>query len=120
MTRRLLSRFRATGLTTPVGTQSEVMYGAGSDRRAVAADRAARRRRRRCMPVEVEGLKESRYILADEEPILEATADASAQPTPAVSLPRTARSADLGPPLLRSLFGFDYLWEVYVPEAKRR
>jgi uncharacterized protein len=120
MTHRLLSRYRATGMTMPTGgTQSEVMYSAGP-----TADRVRRTARLVddgiLLPVEVEGLKATRYILADEEPILDATAD-PASLTPGVSF--------LGPldpliwdrkGLLRGLFEFDYLWEVYVPEAKRR
>jgi uncharacterized protein YcaQ len=72
------------------------------------------------LPVDVEGLKGTRYILAAEEPILEATAD------PAALTPGVSFLAPLDPliwdrrGLLRGLFGFDYLWEVYVPEAKRR
>ena len=101
------------------GTQSEVMYSAGP-----TADRVRRTNRLVdegiLMPVEVEGLKATRYILADEESILDATAD-PASLTPGVSF--------LGPldpliwdrkGLLRGLFEFDYLWEVYVPEAKRK
>ena len=72
MTRRLLSRFRATGMTTPVGTQAEVMYSAGS-----TAERVARTERLvadgELLPIEVEGLKGPRYIIAAEESILEAT-----------------------------------------------
>lgn len=120
MTHRLLSRFRATGMTSPAGgTQSEVMYSAGS-----AAERVRRTERLvdggTLLPVEVEGLKGTRYILADEEPILAATADPTSL-TAGVSF-----LAPLDPltwdrrGLLRGLFGFDYLWEVYVPEAKRR
>ncbi len=120
MTRRLLSRYRATGMTMPAaGTQSEVMYSAGP-----TADRVRRTAKLVddgvLLPVDVEGLKATRYILAAEEPILDAAAD-PASLTPGVSF--------LGPldPLiwdrkgiLRGLFEFDYLWEVYVPEAKRR
>ena len=120
MTHRLRSRFRATGMTSPTGgTQSEVMYSAGS-----TADRVRRTARLvedgELLPVDVDGLKGTRYIVAAEQPILMATAD-PASLTPGVSF--------LGPldpliwdrkGLLRGLFGFDYLWEVYVPEAKRR
>jgi uncharacterized protein len=120
MTHRLLSRFRATGMTSPTGgTQSEVMYSAGS-----TAERVRRTARLvedgELVPVSVEGLKGTRYIVAAEEPILEATADPSSL-TPGVSF--------LGPldpliwdrkGLLRGLFEFDYLWEVYVPEARRK
>jgi uncharacterized protein YcaQ len=120
MTHRLRSRFRATGMTTPTGgTQSEVMYSAGS-----TAERVRRTARLveggELLPVTVEGLKGTRYIVAAEEPILEATAD------PASLTPGVSFLAPLDPliwdrkGLLRGLFGFDYLWEVYVPEAKRR
>ena len=101
------------------GTQSEVMYSAGPTadrvrRTATLVDDGI------LLPVDVEGLKATRYILADEEPILDATAD-PASLTPGVSF--------LGPldpliwdrkGLLRGVFEFDYLWEVYVPEPKRR
>jgi uncharacterized protein YcaQ len=119
MTRRLLSRFRATGLTTPVGTQTEVMYSAGS-----TADRVRRTARLLdeglLAQVELEGHRGMRYIIADEEPILEATADAAALPTPAVSFLAPLDPLVWDRKMLRSLWGFDYLWEVYVPEAKRR
>ena len=120
MTQRLLSRYRATGMTMPTGgTQSEVMYSAGP-----TADRVRRTARLvdegLLIPVDVDGLKATRYIVADEEPILEATAD------PATLTPSVSFLGPLDPliwdrkGLLRGLFEFDYLWEVYVPEAKRR
>jgi uncharacterized protein YcaQ len=120
MTHRLLSRFRATGLTMPAGgTQTEVMYSAGTTKERV-------RRTERLvddgllLPVEVDGLARTRYIIAAEEPILEAVADPASIPDP-----RVAFIAPLDPllwdrRLVRELWGFDYLWEVYVPEAKRR
>jgi uncharacterized protein len=120
MTQRLLSRYRATGMTMPGGgTQSEVMYSAGS-----AADRARRTARLvddgALLPIEVEGLKAIRYILSEEEPILESVADPGAMPPPSVAFlaPLDPLAWDRG--LLRELWGFDYLWEVYVPKPKRR
>jgi len=119
MTHRLLSRYRATGMTMPTGgTQSEVMYSAGK-----SPDRARRTARLvddgHLLPVEVESLKSTRYVLAEEEPILEAAAD------PAALVPGVSFLGPLDPliwdrRLLRELWGYDYLWEVYVPEAKRR
>ena len=120
MTHRLLSRFRATGMTSPTGgTQSEVMYSAGS-----TAERVRRTARLvdagELLPVDVEGFKGTRYVIAAEEPVLEATAH------PASIAAGVSFLAPLDPliwdrrGLLRGLFGFDYLWEVYVPEAKRR
>ena len=116
---RLLSRFRATGLTTPVGTQAEVMYSVGSQPERVqwterlVADGEL-------LPVEVEGLKRPRYIIADEEPILDATADPTGMPPPTVSFLAALDPLVWDRRQLRELWGFDYLWEVYVPEAKRK
>ena len=119
LTHRLLSRFRATGLTKAVGTQGEVMYSAGS-----GPERARRTARLvedgALLPIEVDGLKGTRYMIASEESILEATADASSLPAPDVSF-----LAPLDPLVwdrrqLRDLWNFDYLWEVYVPEARRK
>ena len=118
---RLLSRYRATGLTTPAA-QAEVMYSAGSA--------AERRQMTEQLTVEgvlteiaVEGLRGPRWMLTDELATLRAAEDelAAEQPAP----PAVAFLAPLDPllwdrRLLRDLFGFDYLWEVYVPEAKRR
>jgi uncharacterized protein YcaQ len=119
MTHRLLSRYRATGLTKATGTQAEVMYSAGSQ-----ADRLRRTARLvddgLLLPVEIDGLKGTRYAIAAEEPILEAAGDPAAIGTHGVSF-----LAPLDPLVwdrrqLRDLWDFDYLWEVYVPEAKRR
>ncbi|MBA2265967.1 MAG: winged helix-turn-helix domain-containing protein [Chloroflexi bacterium] len=119
MRRRLLSRFRATGMTTPVGTQSEVMYSAGS-----AVERVARTARLvedgELLPIEVENLKGPRYIIAAEAPILDATADPLGPPAPAVTFLAPLDPLVWDRRLLRELWGFDYLWEVYVPEARRK
>ena len=119
MTHRLLSRFRAVGLTTPVGTQAEVMYSAGS-----TAERKRRTDRLvaegRLTPVDVDGLRYTRYIIAEEEPILEHTADPGSLPAPAISFLAPLDPLIWDRRMLRELWGFDYLWEVYVPEPKRR
>ena len=119
LTHRLLSRFRATGLTTPIGTQTEVMYSAGSQaERRQRTERLVERGE--LVPITVEGLKGPRYIIAAEEPILEATADPLSLPAPSVSFIAPLDSLVWDRRMLRELWGFDYLWEVYVPEAKRR
>jgi len=119
MRHRLLSRFRATGLTKPTGTQMEVMYSAGSP-----ADRVRRTEQLvehgELLPIEVEGLKGARYIIADEEPLLDATADPTGMPPPAVAFIAPLDPLAWDRRQLRELWGFDYLWEVYVPEAKRK
>jgi uncharacterized protein YcaQ len=115
---RLLSRYRAVGLTTP-RAQTEVMYGAGD-----AADRARRTRELvetgLLIEVEVEGLRGARYLLAEEEPILEATRSAAGAPPPEVTFVAPFDPMIWDRAALRSLWGFDYLLEIYVPEAKRR
>jgi uncharacterized protein YcaQ len=119
MTHRMLSRYRAVGLTTYIGTQTEVMYSAGS-----TADRARRTERLvdegRLLPVTVDGLKRPRYIVAEEEPILEATAEPGSLGATGVSFLAPLDPLIWDRRMLRELFGFDYLWEVYVPEKKRR
>jgi hypothetical protein len=119
MTHRLLSRYRAVGLTTNVGTQTEVMYSAGS-----TAERARRTDRLvdegRLIPVDVDGLKRTRYIVAEDEPVLAETADPGSFPAPSVSFLAPLDPLVWDRRMLRELFEFDYLWEVYVPEKKRR
>jgi uncharacterized protein YcaQ len=119
MTHRLLSRFRAVGLTTNIGTQTEVMYSAGS-----TAERARRTQRLvdegRLLPVSVEGVKRERYIIAEEEPSLEATTDPGSFPPPSVSFLAPLDPLVWDRRMLRELWDFDYLWEVYVPEQKRK
>jgi uncharacterized protein YcaQ len=119
MTHRLLSRFRATGMTTPVGTQSEVMYSAGS-----GAERVARTARLvedgELLSIEVDGLQRTRYIISAEEPILEATAGPASLPPASVAFLGPLDPLIWDRRMLRELWGFDYLWEVYVPEAKRK
>lgn len=114
---RLWSRFRAIGLMDASG-RGDVIYGTGkvAQRRAWTAELVESGH---LLPVEVEGLKGTRYVPAEELPILEATR------RPAVHQPGVSFLAPLDPlvwdrGLLRDLFGFEYAWEVYVPAAKRR
>jgi len=70
------------------------------------------------VPVEVEGVRGERFVLSAEVDLL----DAAVHP---LESPGVAFLAPLDPfvwdrEFLRSLFEFDYIWEVYVPEAKRR
>jgi uncharacterized protein YcaQ len=113
---RLLSRYRAVGLTG-TGGQAEMGIGNAADRRRRTDGLVSEGV---LIPVQVEGLKATQYILADEKPILDASSKRA---------PRSARAVSFIAPLdpllwdrrkLRELWGFDYLWEVYVPAAKRR
>jgi uncharacterized protein YcaQ len=116
---KLLSRYRAHGLLGRVGGQAEVFLGCGA---------AAQRRQHRdelieagrIVPVTVEDVGE-RYILAEERPILDAARAAGSDgPAAAVTLLAPLDPIVWDRDLLRSLWDFDYIWEVYVPAARRR
>ena len=121
MTHRLLSRYRATGMTMPAGgTQSEVMYSAGP-----TADRV----RRTAKLVDDGILLPDRDRRPEGDSLHPRRRGADPRRHRRSGLARRRASSFLGPldPLiwdrkgiLRGLFEFDYLWEVYVPEAKRR
>ncbi len=129
---RLHSRYRAHGLLGE-GGQSELWYGIGPAR-ATKKDppgtvtrtelRAELVEAGELMPVRVEGVRGTRYVLGEErESLLACAAAADAgEPLDGASV---AFLAPLDPlawdrHLMRDLFDFDYVWEVYVPEAKRR
>jgi uncharacterized protein YcaQ len=76
------------------------------------------------VPVDVEGFRGPRFVVAGEVPILDA-AEASVAAGERMPDPGVAFVAPLDPlvwdrDLLRRLFAFDYVWEVYVPAPKRR
>jgi uncharacterized protein YcaQ len=129
---RLLSRYRAHGLLGE-GGQSELWYGIGPAR-ATAKDppgtitrtelRGELLKSGGLVPVAVEGVRGLRYVLGNESEALRAAADATAAGAE-LDGASVALLAPLDPlawdrHLMRSLFDFDYVWEVYVPEAKRR
>jgi uncharacterized protein YcaQ len=117
---RLLSRYRSIGLSRPTAG-NDVMIGTGT----------AEERRRHTndlveagalIPVQVEGHKPLLFAPADEQPALAAASAGSAS---GLDAPSVAFIAPLDPfvwdrAIIRDVFNFDYIWEVYVPEAKRR
>jgi hypothetical protein len=133
MRHRLLSRYRAHGLLGTSG-RSEVWLGAGyvgphpahpgrptrTELRAELLERAL------IVPVAVDGIRGERFVLTAELPLLAQAEREVAEGHPPGGEPAGVTFlAPLDPlawdrDLLVSLFGFDYLWEVYVPAAKRR
>ena len=122
---RLLSRYRAHGL---LGTGGQAELWLGTTRRAT--ERAVRRAELvasgELVEVAVEGLRGPRYVPSDALATLDAAAAELRDGTPpGRAEPGVAFLAPLDPfvwdrALLRDLFGFDYVWEVYVPQARRR
>jgi hypothetical protein len=121
---KLLSRYRAHGLLGRSGS-AELWTGTGPAR--ASSDRPERPPRAELLdelvedgalvPVTVEGVRGDRFILAEEVGPLDAPA-----PT---GPPGVAFLAPLDPfvwdrDFLRALYDFDYVWEVYVPAARRR
>jgi uncharacterized protein YcaQ len=117
---KLLSRFRAHGLLGATGSTAEIWLGAGWSRRPGLPTRKELRDELvdegELVPVGVEGVRGPRFVLRDEVELL---AGAPAPPASVAFLaPLDPFVWDRG--LLRELYGFDYVWEVYVPERKRR
>ena len=120
---RLLSRYRAHGLLGTGSQECWIGTGSGEARRALRdelVDEGV------LVPARVEGVRAQRHLLADDLPLLAAAeAEVEAGGPPGGHPPAATFLAPLDPfvwdrPLLKQLFGFDYLWEVYVPPAKRR
>jgi len=122
---RLLARYRGNGLLGASGSQELWVGGTG-----YAADRAARRAELvdegRLVPVTVAGLKGDRFVVAEDLAYLDqAERELANGRPPGGANSSVAFIAPLDPlcwdrDLLRRLFDFDYVWEVYVPQAKRR
>jgi uncharacterized protein YcaQ len=130
---RLLSRYRAHGLLGATG-QAEIFLGLrpvapveeGSPHPRRAPLLAELVERGELLPVAIEGIRGVHHVVTDELPLLAQAEREVAEGRPPGGVPPSATFlAPLDPlawdrNLLRSLFGFDYLWEVYVPAARRR
>ncbi len=142
---RLLSRYRAHGLLGRSGS-AELWIGTAPSVAAAGSPPGTATRREllaeltddgSLLPVEVEGIRGDRFVLSAELSLLaQAEAEVSSEegrgtprpgdpPRPGGSDRGVAFIAPLDPfvwdrQILRTLFGFDYIWEVYVPAPKRR
>ena len=121
---KLLSRFRAHGL---LGNAGEAVVWLGIGPAAVRARlRADLLASGAIVPVEVAGVRGIRYVVSsDLDDLSEAEREVEAGLPPGGVAPGVAFLAPLDPlvwdrDLLRQLWGFDYVWEVYVPARKRR
>ncbi len=68
------------------------------------------------VPVDVEGVRGKRFVLREEVGLLEAPPE----PPPSVAFLPPFDPLVWDRALLGSLFGFDYVWELFHPPAKRR
>jgi uncharacterized protein len=117
---KLLSRYRAHGLLGPGGA------GGTFDRIAPpnsTPERTGRNELREelvelgaLVPVDVEGVRGKRFVLAEELALLQAPPE----PTPSVAFIAPFDSLLWDNALVATLFDFDYVWEGFFPAAKRR
>jgi uncharacterized protein len=120
---RLLSRYRAHGLLA-VGGGGDIFGGLGPAkpdprfpgyrgrtalREDLIADGAI-------VAVDVENVRGKRFVLAEEVGLLENPPE----PPPSVTFLSPFDALVWDRPLLGSLFGFDYVWELFIPPEKRR
>ena len=111
---KLLSRYRAHGL---------LGYGGAGGTFARIANPPERNELRKelvergaLVPVDVEGVRGKRLVLAEELALLQGPPE----PTPSVAFIAPFDSLLWDTALLASLFDFDYVWEGFFPPAKRR
>ena len=117
---KLLSRYRAHGLLGGAGG-GDIFGGLGSAR--PSPEHPGRNALREelvelgeLVAVEVEGVRGKRFVVGEDVALLEAPPE----PPPSVAFlpPFDPLVWDRG--LLGSLFEFDYVWELFLPPAKRR
>ena len=111
---KLLSRYRAHGLLAAGGA------GGTFARIADPPERNALRKELveldALVPVEVEGVRGTRFVLAEEVALLQTPP----VPSPSVAFIAPFDSLLWDTALLASLFDFEYVWEGFFPPAKRR
>jgi uncharacterized protein len=120
---KLLSRYRAHGLLG-VGGGGDIFSGLGPakpdprwpDYPGRSALREELVERGELVPVEVEGVRGKRLVVSDDVELLRAPPE----PPPSVAFLPPFDPLVWDRRLLGSLFGFDYVWELFVPPAKRR
>jgi uncharacterized protein len=120
---KLLSRHRAHGLLG-ASPGADILSGLGPARpdprfpdypgRNALRDELVERGE--IVPVDVEGVRGKRFVIPEDVELIEAPPETP--PSVAFLPPFDALVWDRA--LLGSLFGFDYVWELFVPPAKRR
>jgi uncharacterized protein len=124
---KLLSRYRAHGLLGRSGS-AELWNGTAVGNGPIDKDTTLEPTRAQLLselveagtlvPVAIDGVRGERFAMADEFDLLDTVERQPDQPQVAFLAPLDPFVWDRE--FLRSLFGFDYVWEVYVPLARRR
>lgn len=120
---KLLSRYRAHGLLGASGG-NDIFSGLGAAAPGPKwPDHPGRNALRlelvdlgEIVPVDVEGVKGKRFVIKDDLALLEAPPE----PPPSVAFLPPFDALVWDRALLASLFDFDYVWELFLPPARRR
>jgi uncharacterized protein len=111
---KLLSRYRAHGLLGAGGAGGTFARIANPDvRRALHGELVEQGS---LVPVEIEGLRGKRFVVADEVALLETPPE----PAPSAAFIAPFDSLLWDTALLAKLFGFDFVWEGFFKPEKRR
>jgi uncharacterized protein YcaQ len=123
MRHKLLSRYRAHGLLG-IGGGGDIFSGLGPAKpdarwpgypgRTALRDELVERGE--IVPVAVEGVRGPRFVVRDELELLQAPPE----PPPSVAFLSPFDPLVWDRPLLAALFGFDYVWELFLPPERRR
>jgi uncharacterized protein len=119
---KLLSRYRAHGLLGVSGA-GDVFYGIGTAKPTPERNHPGRNVLRDelvdagdIVPVDVAGVRGRRFVIKEDVELLEAPPE----PPPSVAFLSPFDPLIWDRALLGSLFDFDYVWELFIPPAKRR
>jgi uncharacterized protein len=121
---KLLSRYRAHGLLGVSGA-NDVFSGIGAAKRDPVrwpghpgrnALREVLIEQGELVPVDIEGIRGKRFVLPEDLELLHAPPD----PPPSVAFLPPFDPVVWDRALLRMVFDFDYVWELFIPPAKRR
>jgi uncharacterized protein len=118
---KMLSRYRAHGLIGTTGHGEGIFDHLGPAKpQGIYPGRNALRdelvEQGELVPVDVEGVSGKRFVVRDDVELLQAPPE----PPSSVAFLSPYDPLVWDRRLLGSLFGFDYVWELYVPPAKRR
>lgn len=121
---KMLSRYRAHGLVGATGHGEGIFEHLGPANPDPRHPEFPGRNRLReelveqgeLVPVEIQGVSGTRYVIRDDIELLEAPPD----PPPSVAFLPPYDAFVWDRKLLGSLFDFEYVWELYVPPDKRR
>ena len=111
---KLLSRYRAHGLLGAGGAGGTFARIANPPERKQLHSELVESGA--LVPVEVEGMRGKRFVVADELPLVEAPPE----PTPSVALIAPFDSLLWDTALLEKLFDFEHVWEGFFAAPKRR